>query len=143
MGHAFDLQARLAEVKQQAESQTGRFRIIGALRSTPGSSARGHVRVVQCLDGLQLDQRHVVDQQVHEVLTYQDVFLARLGVVLLHSREAGGTDFICRRVLIDLSQEPVLSELRTVNAQPITRPDNSFSSLLFACSACIVFLHLR
>jgi hypothetical protein len=30
MGNAFDLQARLAEVKQLAESQTGRFQIIGA-----------------------------------------------------------------------------------------------------------------
>ena len=115
MGHAFDLQARLAEVKQQAESQTGRFQIIGALHSTPGSSARGHVRVVQRFDGLQFDQKHVVDQQVHEILTYQDVFVVQLGAVLLHSRDAGGADFIGR----------------------------SFSSLLSACSACIVFLHLR
>jgi hypothetical protein len=51
MGHAFDLQARLAEVKQQAQSQTGRLQIIGALHSTPGSSTRGHVCVVQCFDG--------------------------------------------------------------------------------------------
>src|SRR5260370_15087678 len=27
-------------------------------------------------------------------------------------------------------------------AQPITRPDSSFSSLLSACFACIAFLHL-
>jgi hypothetical protein len=61
MCHTFDLQARLAEVQQQAESQTGRFQIIGALYS-------------MCV---------------------------------------------------------------------ITRPDSSFNSLLSACSACIVFLHLR
>jgi hypothetical protein len=30
-----------------------------------------------------------------------------------------------------------------MNAQPITRPDNPFNSLLSACFACIVFLHLR
>jgi hypothetical protein len=46
MGYAFDLQERLADVKQQAESQTGRFQIIGALHST---------RVVKCFDGLQRD----------------------------------------------------------------------------------------
>ena len=54
MGHAFDLQARLAEIKPQAMSQTDRFQIIGALHSPPGSSAPGRVRVVQCFDGLQL-----------------------------------------------------------------------------------------
>jgi hypothetical protein len=32
--------------------------------------------------------------------------------------------------------------LITVNAQPIARRDSSFSSLLSACAACIVFLHL-
>jgi hypothetical protein len=93
MDHAFDLPARLAKVQQQANSQIGRFQIIGALHS---------MRVGQRFDRLQLDQKRVVDQQVHEIL-YQDVFVV----------------------------------------QPITRPDNSFSSLLSACSACIVFLHLR
>lgn len=33
--------------------------------------------------------------------------------------------------------------LSAVNAPPITRPDNSFSSLLSACFACIASLHLR
>ena len=55
MSHTFDLQARLAKIKQQAELQTGRSQIIGALHS---------MRVVQCFDGLQLDQEHVVDQQM-------------------------------------------------------------------------------
>jgi hypothetical protein len=94
--------ARLAEIKQQTESQTGRFQIIGALHS---------ISVVQRSDGLQLDQTHVVDQRVHEILTYQDAFLVHLGAVLLHSREAGGTDFICQRVLIDLFQEPALKRI--------------------------------
>jgi hypothetical protein len=115
MGDAFDIQARLAEFKQQAELQTGRFQTNGALQPSPGSSARGHVCVVQCFDSLQLDQKHAVDQHVHEILAYQDVFVAHLRAVLLHSRYA----------------------------QPITRPGRSFSSLLSACSACIVFLHLR
>jgi hypothetical protein len=73
--------------------QTRRFQIIGALHSTPGTSARGHVCVIRRFDGLQVDQKHIVDQQVHEILTYQDVFVVHLGAVLLHSRKAGGTDF--------------------------------------------------
>ncbi len=50
--------------------------------------------------------------------------------VLLHSRHAGGTDFICQSVPIDLFRNPAPSVLSTVNAQPITRADSSFSSLL-------------
>lgn len=42
MDHAFDYQARLAEIKQLTEPQAGRFEIVGALHP---------VRVVQCFDG--------------------------------------------------------------------------------------------
>ena len=79
MSKAFDLQARPAKIQQEAELQTGRLQIVGALHPTPGSSARGHVRVVQCFDGLQLDQKHVVNRQVHEVLACQDIFVVHLG----------------------------------------------------------------
>jgi hypothetical protein len=48
MGHAFDLQAWLAKIKQQAKLRTGRFQIIGALHS---------MRVVECFDSLQFDRR--------------------------------------------------------------------------------------
>ena len=51
--HAFDLQARIAEIKQQAEPQAARFEIIGALHP---------VRVLQRFDGLQLDQEYVPSQ---------------------------------------------------------------------------------
>jgi hypothetical protein len=70
VGHAFDLQARFAKIKQQAEPQPGRFEAIRPSHPAP-------------------------------------------------------------------------SVLSTVNAQPITRPDTSFSRSLSACSACISFLHLR
>ena len=69
MSHAFDLRVRLAKIKQQAQLQTGRFQIVGALHS---------MRVVQCFDGLQLDQTHVVDQQVNELFASQDVFVSTL-----------------------------------------------------------------
>ena len=59
MDDAFDLQTRLAKIKEQAEPEAGRFEIIDALHP---------MRVVQRLDGLQLDQQQVLDQQVWEVL---------------------------------------------------------------------------
>jgi hypothetical protein len=77
MDHAFDLQARLAEIKQQAKLQAGRFEITGALHP---------MRVVQCFDGLPFDQKHVIDQQVRNVLANQDVFVVHPGGVSLHSR---------------------------------------------------------
>jgi len=75
MGHAFDLQARPAKIQQQAEMQAGSLEIIGTLHP---------VYVVQSFGGLQLDRQHVIDQQVHELLTNQNVFIAHLCAVLLH-----------------------------------------------------------
>jgi hypothetical protein len=51
--HAFDFQARLGEIEQQAERQAGRLQIIGALHP---------MHVIQCPDCLQLNQNHVLDQ---------------------------------------------------------------------------------
>ena len=45
--HTFDLQTLLAKIKPQAEPETGRFEIIGALHP---------MRVVQSFYGLQLNQ---------------------------------------------------------------------------------------
>jgi hypothetical protein len=38
------------------------------------------------------EQNHVVDQQVHEILTERDVFVARRDALLLHSRLRALTD---------------------------------------------------
>jgi hypothetical protein len=70
-------QARLAEIKQQIKLQAGLFELTGALQP---------VRIVLCFDGLQRDQRHVIDQQVREVLANQDVLAVHPSGVLLHSR---------------------------------------------------------
>ena len=69
-------------------------------------------RGLPILRGLQLDQKYVVDQQVHEILAYQDVSVVYLGTALVY-----------------LGTPSVLS---TENAPPITRLDSSFSSLLSA-----------
>jgi hypothetical protein len=87
------------------------------------------VRVVRCFDGRQFDQEHVIDQQIHEVLANQDVVGVHLCAVLLHGRQADGTEFIIQRVLTDLLRNPA--------------PNVLSSSLLSACFACIAFLHLR
>jgi hypothetical protein len=57
--HAFDFQARLADIEQQAQRQAGRFQTIDALHP---------MRVTQLFDRLQLDQRHAFDQQVRAVV---------------------------------------------------------------------------
>jgi hypothetical protein len=96
VGHAFDLQARLAEIQQQAELQVGRFEIIGAVHPPPGSSAPpgqarwqalvGHVRVVQCLDDLQLNRKYVLDQQVYDVVADHHGIVVHPDATLRHNR---------------------------------------------------------
>ena len=73
MDRAFDLQARLVEINQQPKLLSRRFEIIGALHP---------VRAVWCFDGLQFDQKHVIDQRIHEVLANQDVIVAHPSGVL-------------------------------------------------------------
>jgi hypothetical protein len=78
--------------------------MIGALHPTPGSSARGHVCGVQCFDGLHLNQKHAIDQQVREVLADHHVIVAHPDGTLLHNRKARSTKFICQRILIEFFQ---------------------------------------
>jgi hypothetical protein len=84
--HAFDCRARLVEIQPQAELSAGRFEIVGAMHPTLGSSARRQVRVIQCLDGLQFHPKHVLDQQVYEVLADYHVIVVHAGAALLHNR---------------------------------------------------------
>ncbi len=57
-----------------------------------------------------------------------------------YNREARGTQLVCQYILIDLTRNPAPSVSNTVNAQPITCPDTSFSLSPSACSACIYCL---
>jgi hypothetical protein len=47
---------------------------------------QARMRVVECFDGVQRDQKHVVDQQVDKILAYQNVSVVHLGTVLLYIR---------------------------------------------------------
>ena len=85
MDDTFDLETRLAKINEQAEPETGRFEIIGALHPAPGSSVRGHVRVVQRFGGLRFDQ------QVWEVLTDHRVIVVYPDATLAYNRDAGST----------------------------------------------------
>jgi hypothetical protein len=77
-GHAFDLQARLAEIEQQAELQAGSLEIMGALHVTNHS--------------------HVLDQQVGEVLADDYVIAVHLDATLLHNCAACVTQFTCQPI---------------------------------------------
>jgi hypothetical protein len=54
------------------------------------------MRVVQCLDDLQLYQQHVLNQQIREVFTNQYVIVARRDTALLHNSEARGMQPVCQ-----------------------------------------------
>ena len=56
--------------------------------------------------------------------------------------QACGAKFERQGIFIDFSRKPAPWVWSTVNAQPMTCPDKSFSASLFACSACI-FWYLR
>ena len=66
MDRAFDLQARLVEINQQPKLLSRRFEIIGALHP---------VRAVWCFDGLQFDQKHVIDQRIRARRAATELFL--------------------------------------------------------------------
>jgi len=140
--HALDFQASPAEVEQQAELPAGCLEIVDALHPTPGSRARGHVRVIQCFDGLQFDQQHVLDHQVHEVLVDHRAVIHDRGAALLRDSESRLAQRVCQRILGDLLQKSGTSVLSTVNARPTTFPDSSLNLFLSACFACIC-LYLR
>ena len=48
---------------------------------------------VQCFDGLQFDHKHVIDQQVHEIIANQDVFVVHLCALVLYRRQAARTSY--------------------------------------------------
>jgi hypothetical protein len=60
VNNAFDFQARLAEVQQQAQTQVGRFEVVQTLSK---------MNRVQFLDRPEFHEHRVPHQQVHSVLT--------------------------------------------------------------------------
>ena len=86
MRHALDLQRLPAEIERQTEPQAGRFGVPVALgyQSLWGTSrfdvieALHLVRVVQCFGGLQINQEHILDQQVLDVVAGNDVIVVTL-----------------------------------------------------------------
>src|SRR5208337_1536992 len=89
--YTLDLQAWLAEV-EQAEPQAGCFEIVDAL---------GAMRLVRCLDGLQLDQERRLDQQVHEVFAVHCAVIGDRDAALLCDRESRLAKLVCQRILLE------------------------------------------
>jgi hypothetical protein len=94
---AFDFQAWIAEVQQQAEIQAGGLEIIDALKA---------MGLVQRFDGLQCNQNRVVHPQVYEILADHRILVSDGGTVLLRDREPRLAQFKHHGILIDLFEEP-------------------------------------
>jgi hypothetical protein len=123
VGHAIGLQARLTEIQQKAELRVGCFVVVDAL---------GSMCLVQHFHGFQLDQEHLRDRQVHALLADRYAVIDDRDNALLHDGESRLAQFMGQS--IPTSPEiPTPSRLSTVNAQPITSPDSSFSRFPSAC----------
>ena len=87
--NTLDLQTRLAEIEQQSELQASRLDIIDALHPTPGTSARRHVRVVQCFDHF---NSTTSTYPTNRSAKYADhhVIIVHFDATLLHDRKARG-----------------------------------------------------
>jgi len=95
--NASDLQARVAKVEQQAHKQAS---------GAKGVDALGAMDLSYRLDGLQLHDHRLVNQQVHRVIT-DDGRIVRYGnTALLQHRQAGLAKFMRKRIFIHLLQKP-------------------------------------
>ena len=78
------------------------------------------MQVVQCPDFLQLDEKHVRDQQVGAVVTGHNATVMHLDAVLLLHREASIAQFLRQGILVGLSRNPTPS-VRAIAFEALTR----------------------
>jgi hypothetical protein len=88
----FDLQARTAEVQQQAHAKSGRLEVVHTLRT---------MDIVQGHDGLELDNHRPLDQVVDGVLPNDRTVIQDHDTVLLRHRNACLAKLVRQRVLIN------------------------------------------
>jgi hypothetical protein len=93
--------------------------------------------------GPQLNQQDVLDQQVHAVLAHDHVMAEYSHAKLLWTRIDFRPRFKCQRILIDLFQKSGPKRVEHGKRTADHAPRQIFSLSLFACFACIAFLHLR
>ena len=92
--------------------------------------ALGSVNDIELCRGFQFDQDRIVDQQIDKV--FADNFAGDVDSSLLHDGQASFTQFVRKRVLLDLLQKPQSNAFATVNAQPMICFDIAFSTGPFA-----------
>jgi hypothetical protein len=95
--HALDLQTRVAEVDQSAELQACCLEIVDALQA---------MRLVQCVDGFEFGQNCIFGQQVYEIIGDHRPVVCGSSNTLLGNGESCLTQFMRRRIFIDLFQKP-------------------------------------
>jgi hypothetical protein len=93
---AFDLQARAAEVEQQAKVQARGSKVIHALRT---------VDIIQRFAGLQFHDHCLLDQKVNRVLANNDTVVYHDDPMLLRDSKAGLAKLVRQRIFINLLKE--------------------------------------
>jgi len=127
---AFDFAARLAEVQQPAQTQARRLEVVQAL---------GTMAIVQCLDGLELHDQHVIHQQVRRVFTDDDTFVPDDDTALLRHGKTDLAKLVASAFSYTFSRNPDPSVLATANARPMMRLERS----LILASFAFICVHLR
>ena len=97
-----DLDARRAEVDQQAERFAGGTQVVDALRA---------VRAVERSHGLQFDEDGIRDQQIDEVFADNGGLVADGDRSLLFDAKTRGTQFQCQRNFEYLFQKPTVQRV--------------------------------
>jgi hypothetical protein len=92
-----NFEAWAAEVQQEAHAQAGGLEAVQAL---------GMMDIVQCRDGLKLDNHRILDQQVHGIFPYDDTVVPDDDALLLFDCKPDLAKLLCKRILIDLLDEP-------------------------------------
>ena len=103
------------------------------MHPTPGTRRPGHLRVIRCVDGLQVNRKHVLDHQVREVLADRRVIVVHPDALLPHNREANRTYFICQRIPMGLFH---VSGAKCIK-HGVRAADHTFRKIGTALSACI------
>jgi hypothetical protein len=94
--YSLDLDARLAEIEQQAQMQPGCRQVIDAL---------GHVRFVQRANRFQFNHDGILDQQVGHVLARDDTVVMNRNPLLLQDCQPSLAQFMGQRVFVNLLRE--------------------------------------
>ncbi len=128
-GYEPDLQLWLAEIEAQAEMQAGCLEMVDALDA---------IRLVQRLEGPQFGQQHLRNKQVHEIRVGDRTAVRDRGPLRLRIGTASLTQFIRRRIHVDLIQKS--DHDRIDHIERATKSD--LGQLHQPASICVLCVHL-